>query len=55
MTLYEQILAAIPELTSEDFGLRGSIELQNDSDSAGDYIAKWNYTKPIPEGLKLGK
>jgi hypothetical protein len=55
MTLYEQIIAAIPELTSDDFGLRGTIKLQNDSDGAGDYIADWNYSKPLPAGLKIGK
>jgi hypothetical protein len=29
--------------------------LKNDSDDQGDYIAKWEYSKPIPAGLKLGK
>ena len=55
MTLFEQILKAYPELTSDDFGMNGSIRLQNDSDGEPDYIADWNYTKPIPAGLKLGK
>lgn len=53
MTLFEKIIAAYPELTDHDFDFRGSILLQNDGD--GDYIAKWEYSKPIPEGLKLGK
>lgn len=55
MTLYEQIINIYPELSADDFGLRGTIKLQNDSDGAGDYIADWNYSKPIPDGLKLGK
>ena len=55
MTLYEKIIAAYPELVgSRDF-MNGTIILQNDSDGAGDYIRVWNYSKPIPDGLKLGK
>jgi hypothetical protein len=29
--------------------------LQDDADGKGAYIAAWNYSKPIPDGLKLGK
>jgi hypothetical protein len=53
MTLYEQIKAVYPELDREF--AEGVITLQNDSDGKGDYIAEWNYDKPIPEGLKVGK
>lgn len=55
MTLWQQIVNTYPELTDKDFGINGSIRIQNDGDSFGDYLAKWNYSKPIPEGLKLGK
>jgi hypothetical protein len=55
MTLYEKIIAAYPELVDADFGRFGTIELQDDSDGAGVYIAKWEYSKPIPAGLKVGK
>lgn len=56
MSLYDQIIEAYPELTFEDFlPIDGVILLQNDSDDLGDYIAKWDYSKPIPKGLKLGK
>ena len=56
MTLYEQIMAVYPELTAEDFDYRfGTIGLSDDSDGLGAYISKWNYSKPIPDGLKLGK
>ena len=55
MTLDEKIIAAYPELSYEDFGPNGSIKLQDDSDGLGAYIAKWEYSKPIPDGLKLGK
>ena len=55
MTLWEKIVEVYPELTDEDFGRYGTIELRDDSDGQGAYIAKWEYTKPIPDGLKLGK
>jgi hypothetical protein len=56
MRLPEQIKAAYSEIIDEDFSpLTGSIHLKNDGDGLGDYIAKWDYFKPIPEGLTLGK
>jgi hypothetical protein len=56
VSLYEQIIEAYPELTDMDFHPdSGSILLRNDADSKGDYIAKWEFSKPIPTGLKLGK
>jgi hypothetical protein len=56
MTLWEQIIAVYPELTDVDFHPDfGSINLFDDSDGQGAYIAKWEYSKPIPEGMKLGK
>ena len=54
MSLYQTILAAYPELKESEF-VNGSIELRNDGDGSPDYIYKWNYSKPIPDGLKLGK
>jgi len=54
MDFYSQIIAVYPELTDEDFGLRGCIRLQDDGDGI-QYIAKWEYSQPIPEGLTLGK
>jgi len=56
MSLFEEIIAVYPELTDSDFNpVSGVILLQNDSDGEGDYIAKWDYSQPIPTGLKLGK
>jgi hypothetical protein len=56
MGLFTQITTAYPELTEADFNPQtGSILLQDDSDGLGPYIAKWEYSKPIPKGLKLGK
>lgn len=55
MELWEKIIQAYPEIQpTDDFRLLG-IYLQDDSDGAGAYIAKWEFTKPIPKGLKLGK
>ena len=55
MTIWEQIVNTYPELTDKDFGFQGCIRLQNDGDGAGDYIAKWEYSEPIPAGMKVGK
>jgi hypothetical protein len=55
MTLYEKIKAIYPELTNSDFHfINGTIQLQNDSDGKGDYIAKWEHPtldKPTAEQL----
>jgi hypothetical protein len=53
-SLYYVIIEAYPELTADDF-FNGTIQLRNDSDGVGEYIDFWNYSKPIPEGLTLGK
>ncbi len=55
MSLYDEIIAVYPELTMSELFNDGTIFLQNDSDGAGDFIRVWNYSKPIPNGLKLGK
>ena len=55
MSLDKQIKNAYPEITDEDFSpFDGSILLKDDGDGIV-YIAKWEYSKPIPEGLTLGK
>ena len=55
MTLFEKIIAVYPELQINDFDiLIGSIQLQNDSDGRGDYIAKWEHpTLPRPTEEQL--
>jgi hypothetical protein len=58
MDLYSKIIETYPELkiTPElDNFSNGTIKLQNDSDELGDYIKEWNYSKPIPAGLSVGK
>lgn len=56
MTLWEKIIATYPELTDEDFNpFNGSIILRDDSDGHGEYIEKWEYSKPLPKGMKIGK
>jgi len=54
MNIYEIIIDAYPELLDQTL-FDKYIILQNDSDGVGDYVAKWEYTKPLPEGLTLGK
>lgn len=54
MTLYEKIIGAHAELADADL-LNLGIVLRDDSDGLGEYINKWDYSKPIPNGLKLGK
>ena len=39
--LYDKIKTLYPELTERDFYT--VIQLQNDSDGKGDYIAKWEH------------
>jgi hypothetical protein len=54
--LFDLICESYPELTAADFSpSNGTIKLRDDSDGQGQYIEKWEYSKPIPEGLKLGK
>jgi hypothetical protein len=54
MSLFNKIIAIYPQLTEKDFGVDGTIRLQNDSDGKGDYIAKWEHStlaKPTAEQL----
>ncbi len=53
--MYDKIIEVYPELTDADFDpIKGSIYLKDDGDGVA-YIAKWDYSKPIPAGLKVGK
>ncbi len=55
MSLFDKLVEIYPELTNADFDPEtGSITLKDDGDQV-QYIAKWAYSKPIPDGLKLGK
>jgi hypothetical protein len=55
MELWEKIVAAYSEITpTSNFNDLGII-LRDDSDGVGAYIEKWEYSKPIPDGLTLGK
>ena len=55
MTIIETIVAAYPELEGTDLYFIHGIKLQDDSDGEGTYIAEWNYSQPLPEGMKVGK
>ena len=51
----EEIMAVYPELTIEDFKPQNDvISLWDDGDGIV-YIKKWNYSKPLPDGMKVGK
>lgn len=51
--LYDKIKSLYPELTDKDF--LTVIQLRNDSDGNGDYIAKWEHpTLPRPTDDALG-
>ena len=53
MTLHDKIISLYPELANFDFA-KGVITLQNDLDSKGDYIAKWEHpTLPRPTDEEL--
>jgi hypothetical protein len=55
MSLWHDITAIYPELTDEDFDPKsGSINLKDDGDGI-EYISKWEYSQPIPDGLSVGK
>jgi hypothetical protein len=57
MDLYTEITTVYPELKitkNYDPFNDGTIQLRDDGDGI-QYIAKWDYSKPIPDGLKLGK
>lgn len=55
MDFYTKIKQVYPDLDDVEFlPERGKIELLDDGDGI-QYIAKWEYSKPIPAGLKLGK
>ena len=55
MELWHQIIQAYPEINPTDNFEKLGIYLQDDSDGLGAYIAKWEYSQPIPDGLSLGK
>ena len=53
--MWEKIIKVYPELTDKDFDPNlGTISLRDDGDGVA-YIAKWEYSKPVPDGLKVGK
>jgi hypothetical protein len=55
LSMYDKLIKELPELKDSIAFHDGTIILQNDADEAGDYIAKWDYAKPLPAGFKVGK
>jgi hypothetical protein len=56
MSMFDTIIANYPELENnlDEFNGLGSIVLRDDGDGI-QYVARWEYSKPLPDGLKLGK
>ena len=54
MELWEKIIEAYPEISPTDFFSDFGIYLRDDGDGIP-YIEKWEYHKPLTEGLKVGK
>ena len=54
MEIIEAIIAAYPEINITDNFMELGIHLVDDGDGIV-YIDKWEYSKPIPNGLTLGK
>ena len=51
---HDAIIATYPEFKITDNFMDFGIYLVDDGDGIV-YIEKWTYSKPIPDGLKLGK
>ena len=54
MDLWEKVIEAYPEIKPTDEFQKLGIWLKDDGDGVA-YIDKWEYQKPLPEGLKVGK
>lgn len=54
-TIFETILEAYPELVGQERIFFRTIVIRDDIDGIGEYLEKWEYDKPIPEGLTVGK
>ena len=54
MELYDLVIAEFPELSTMEYEFltRGSIELRDQLDGTGAFIAKWEYSKPLPKSLE---
>jgi hypothetical protein len=52
MELWQKIVEAYPELADNQYtAFNNEIILQDNSDGSGAYIAKWEYSQPLPESL----
>jgi len=55
MSLYDQIVSLYPELKNQTEIFQTVIRLADDSDGKGDYIVKWEYSKPLDKSLESYK
>ena len=56
-SLYEKLSAEFAdEIEAFNYAIfREKIKIQDDLDEAGEYIAAWEYSKPLPKGYSVGK
>jgi hypothetical protein len=54
MRLWEKIIEALPEIKATDDFSKLGIYLKDDGDGI-DYIEKWEYSEPLPDGFVIGK
>jgi len=54
MKLWVKVIETYPEINPSDDWRTLGIILRDDGDGI-EYIDKWEYSKPIPDGLTLGK
>jgi hypothetical protein len=55
MDLKTKIITVYPELTQENFFPGTGLILLSDDGDGIQYISKWEYSKPLPNGMKVGK
>jgi hypothetical protein len=54
MKTWEKIIEVYPELKPTDDFLKLGIYIKDDGDGI-DYIQKWEYSEPLPDGFVIGK
>jgi hypothetical protein len=54
MKLWEQIIEFYPEINATDNFRTLGIYLKDDGDGI-EYVEKWEYSQPLPDGILLGK
>lgn len=53
MELWEQIIDAYPEIKATDNFRELGIHIRDNGNGA--FIEKWEYSQPLPDGMKIGE